>query len=129
MAADDVAKEVAWVAASAPLNGILEIAGPDLFRMDEFIRRGLKARNNPREVVTDPHARYFGAELAERTLLPAGREQIGETTFEEWSATSTRTPAAHQQTSGALPASAPPTGSSMPMAAYTPMINWQDDPR
>jgi uncharacterized protein YbjT (DUF2867 family) len=128
-AADDVAKQVAWVAASAPLNGILEIAGPDLFRMDEFIRRGLKARNNPREVVTDPHARYFGAELAERTLLPAGREQIGETTFEEWSATSTRTPAAHQQTSGALPASAPPTGSSMPMAAYTPMINWQDDPR
>ena len=53
----------------------------------------------------------------------------GETTFEEWSATSTPTPAAHEQTSGALLANAPPTGSSSPMAAYTPMINWQDDPR
>ena len=128
IAAEDVAKEVAWVAASAPLNGILEIAGPDLLRMDEFIRRGLKARNDPREVVTDPHARYFGAELAEHSLVPAGREKIGETTFEEWSATSTPTPA-HAQTSGPLLANALPTGLSSPMASYTPMINWQDDPR
>jgi hypothetical protein len=58
--------------------------------MDEFIRRGLKARNDPRGVVTDPHARYFGAELAERTLLAAGCEQIGETTCEEWSVTPAR---------------------------------------
>jgi len=129
MAADDVAKEVAWVAANAPLNGTLEIAGPDLFWMDEFLRRGLKARNDPREVVTDSHARYFGAELAEHTLLPAGREQIGETSFEVWSGNSAPRPAASEQTSGALPANALPTSSSPPLPAYTPMVDWQDDPR
>jgi hypothetical protein len=66
--------------------------------MDEFFLRDLKARNDPREVVTDPHARYYGAELAERTLLPAGREQVGEMTFEDWSESSTPATAAGAQT-------------------------------
>ncbi len=130
IAADDVAQAVSRVAMGAPLNGIIEIAGPDLFRMDEFIRRGLKARNDPREVVTDPHARYFGAELAERSLLPMGREQIGETTFEEWSTSPTPASAAGERTPGAPRATrAAPATVSADMAAYTPMIDWQTDPR
>jgi len=130
IAADDVAQAVSGVAVGAPLNGIVEIAGPDLFRMDEFIRRGLKARNDPREVVTDPHARYFGAELAERSLLPTGREQIGETTFEEWSEISISAPRGGARTPGApLATSVVPAPESTPMVAYNPMIDWQDDPR
>src|SRR5262245_35110585 len=63
MAADDVAKAVAMIAVDAPLNGTVEVAGPQQFRFDELIRYSLGARNDPREVVVDPHARYFGAEL------------------------------------------------------------------
>ena len=84
MAADDVAKAVARVAEGAPLNGIMEVAGPKQFRLDELIRIGLKARNDAREVVADPEARYFGAKLAERTLLPGSDAGIGETRFEDW---------------------------------------------
>jgi len=84
IAADDVASAVARVAVGAPLNGTIEIAGPEQFRFDEFIRRGLSARNDPREVVVDPHARYFGAELKERTLVPAGEAQLGVTYFNDW---------------------------------------------
>src|SRR5712664_2526119 len=63
MAADDVAKAVARVAVGTPLNGMVEVAGPEAFRFDELIRYGLAAYKDPREVVADPHARYFGAEL------------------------------------------------------------------
>jgi uncharacterized protein YbjT (DUF2867 family) len=84
MAADDVAKAVGKVAAGAPLNGTVEIAGPDLFRFDELIRQGLTARNDPREVVVDPHARYFGAELDERSLIPAEGARLGEIHLQEW---------------------------------------------
>ena len=84
MAADDVAKAVAKVAVGAPVNGTVEVAGPQQFRFDELIRQGLGARNDPREVVVDPHARYFGAELAERALVPAGDARLGETRFQEW---------------------------------------------
>lgn len=73
MAAEDVAKAVARVAVGGPVNGIVEVAGPQQFRFDELIRQGLAARNDPREVVADPHARYFGAELGERSLIPWGR--------------------------------------------------------
>ena len=85
IAADDVAKAVGRVAVSAPVNGIVEIAGPQQFRFDEFIRLGLGARHDPREVVADPHARYFGAELGERTLVPGAADaRLGEIRFEEW---------------------------------------------
>jgi len=84
MAADDVASAVAKVAMESPLNGTIEIAGPEKFRFDEFVRRGLSARNDPREVVLDPHAQYFGAELKERTLVPAGEAQLGPTYFNDW---------------------------------------------
>lgn len=84
MAADDVASAVGRVAMGSPLNGTLEIAGPEQFRFDDFVRRGLSARKDPREVVVDPHARYFGAELAERTLVPAGEAQLGPTYFKDW---------------------------------------------
>ena len=84
MAADDVASEVARIAAGTPLNGTVEIAGPDLFRLDDLIRRELAARNDPREVISDPHARYFGGELSERTLVPGDDARLGETHFENW---------------------------------------------
>jgi hypothetical protein len=62
----------------------VEVAGPEQFRLDEFVRRGLSARNDPREVLANQHARYFGAELHERTLLPADGARLGETRFEDW---------------------------------------------
>jgi len=84
MAADDVAKAVAAVAAGAPVNGMVEVAGPQQFPFDELIRQGLAARNDPRRVVADPHARYFGAELRERSLVPAADARLSETSFQEW---------------------------------------------
>jgi len=84
IAAEDVAKAVARVAVSAPVNGIVEIAGPQQFRFDEFIRLGLGARQDPRVVMADPHARYFGTELGERTLVPSGDAKLGEVRFEDW---------------------------------------------
>jgi uncharacterized protein YbjT (DUF2867 family) len=84
MAADDVAKAVTRIAVGEPLNGTVDVAGPQQFRFDELIRQGLSARNDPREVVVDPHARYFGAELGERSLVPAGDARLGEIRFQEW---------------------------------------------
>jgi uncharacterized protein YbjT (DUF2867 family) len=84
MAADDVAGAVCRVAIGPPLNGIVEIGGPEQFRFDELIRRGLGARKDQRDVIADPHARYFGAELNERSLVPGDDAQLGETRFEDW---------------------------------------------
>ena len=84
MAADDVASEVCRVAVGPPLNGIVEIAGPERFRLDELIRERLKAENDPREVITDPQASYFGITPSERTLLPSADARIAETRFDEW---------------------------------------------
>jgi uncharacterized protein YbjT (DUF2867 family) len=84
MAADDVATAVVRVAVGPPLNGTVEVAGPEEFRFDDLIRRALRARNDPRDVIADPHARYFGAELGERSLVPAGEARLGEIRFEEW---------------------------------------------
>jgi uncharacterized protein YbjT (DUF2867 family) len=84
MAADDVAKAVGKVAVDAPVNGTVEVAGPQQFRFDELIRHGLAASNDPREVVADPHARYFGAELGERSLIPWGEARLGDIRFDEW---------------------------------------------
>jgi uncharacterized protein YbjT (DUF2867 family) len=84
MAAEDVATAVARVAAGPPLNGIVELAGPEQFRLDEIVRRYLGARDDSRSVIADPRARYYGAQLEERTLVPAGNATIGETRFEDW---------------------------------------------
>jgi uncharacterized protein YbjT (DUF2867 family) len=84
MAADDVASAVARVAVASPLNGIVEVAGPEQFRFDELIRLGLSARKDPREVIADPRARYFGTELSERSLVPGDDAQLGETRFDDW---------------------------------------------
>jgi uncharacterized protein YbjT (DUF2867 family) len=85
IAASDVSAAVAEAAVGAPVNGTIEIAGPEQFRFDDFIRQVLRARNDDREVVADPHARYFGTELAERSLVPDdGAAALGATTFATW---------------------------------------------
>ena len=84
MAADDVAGLVGGIATGPPVNGIVEVAGPDPFRLDELIRNVLTALGDPREVVSDPEARYFGAELGERTLVPDGEATLGATRFGDW---------------------------------------------
>lgn len=84
MAADDVASGVARVAAGQPVNGIIEIAGPEQFRIDELVRRRLAALKDPREVIADANARYGGARISERTLLPGNKARLGETRFESW---------------------------------------------
>jgi uncharacterized protein YbjT (DUF2867 family) len=89
MAADDVASAVAKVAVGPPANGIVEIAGPQQFRLDDLVRQSLRDRDDPRDVVTDPHARYFGVELDERTLVPAADAQRAETRFDQWLSQST----------------------------------------
>jgi uncharacterized protein YbjT (DUF2867 family) len=83
-AAEAVAGAVGRTAVGAPVNGIVEVAGPQQFRLDEFIRRGLEERNDPREVVADPEARYFGAILGERTLLPGKDARLAETRLDDW---------------------------------------------
>jgi uncharacterized protein YbjT (DUF2867 family) len=84
MAADDVGTAVARVATEAPVNGTVEIAGPEPFRLDELMRLRLAQLNDPREVVTDPDARYSGAKVDERTLVPGKDARLGETRFETW---------------------------------------------
>jgi uncharacterized protein YbjT (DUF2867 family) len=84
MASDDVAAAVGRVAVGEPLNGIREVGGPEQFRLDELVRRYLAARNDPREVVTDDQARYSGASVSERTLVPGPDAQLGEITFDTW---------------------------------------------
>jgi uncharacterized protein YbjT (DUF2867 family) len=84
MAADDVAGAVARVATGSPLNTTVEVAGPEQFRLDALIRKGLSARHDPREVTADPHALYFGSELGERTLVPGSDARLGEIHFEDW---------------------------------------------
>src|SRR5215471_6152467 len=84
MAADDVARAVGRVALGTPVNGTVEVAGPQQFRLDEFIRQGLRARNDSREVVADPQAGYYGMDVDERALVPGSDARLGETRFEDW---------------------------------------------
>jgi uncharacterized protein YbjT (DUF2867 family) len=84
IAADDVAAVISDVAVGTPLNGTVEIAGPDQFRFDELIRDFLRAKNDPREVVADKHAPYFGAELGEDSLVPTTSPRLGERHFQDW---------------------------------------------
>jgi uncharacterized protein YbjT (DUF2867 family) len=84
MAADDVASAVGRIAVGPPVNGIVEIGGPEQFRIDELARRRLASLKDPREVIADPNALYAGAKLSERTLLPDKNARLGETSFETW---------------------------------------------
>jgi uncharacterized protein YbjT (DUF2867 family) len=89
MAADDVASAVGRVAVGSPVNGTVEVGGPEKFGLDELVRQYLAARKDPREVAADPHARYYDVELSERTLLPGDDASLGETRFETWLTQST----------------------------------------
>jgi uncharacterized protein YbjT (DUF2867 family) len=84
IAADDVAAMVADVALAAPQNGIVEIAGPERAPFDEVVARYLKAMGDPREVVRDPEARYYGGRVEERSLVPLGDARLGHIGFDEW---------------------------------------------
>ena len=89
IAADDVATTLGRISVGSPVNGIIEVAGPEQFRFDELIRQAMAARNDPRDVVADPHARYYGAELSERTLVPGDDAILTETRFTDWLSQST----------------------------------------
>ncbi len=84
IAADDVAAIVAEVALAAPRNGIVEIAGPERAPFNEIVARYLKAVGDPREVVSDPEARYFGGHVEKRSLVPLGEARLGHIGFDEW---------------------------------------------
>ena len=84
IAADDVATKVARVAVGAPVNDMVEIGGPETFRFDEIVARRLRALDDAREVVADPKARYFGAVLEERTLVPDDGAETGTTRYDDW---------------------------------------------
>ena len=84
IAAEDVATVVAEVALAAPRNGIVEIAGPDRAPFDKIMARYLEAVGDPRRVVRDPAARYFGGAVEERSLVPLGEARLGRIGLEEW---------------------------------------------
>jgi len=84
IAADDVASAVGTVAVGQPINGTVEIGGPEQFRMDELVRWRLARLNDPREVVADPNARYSGAQVDDRTLVPGEGARLGVTRLETW---------------------------------------------
>src|SRR5256885_6372928 len=101
MAADDVASAVGRIAVGQPVNGIVEIGGPEKFRLDELVRRRLAPLKDPREVIADPNARYSGAKISEKTLLPGNNALLGETCFETWlTQPAAQIPSAHAQATG-----------------------------
>jgi uncharacterized protein YbjT (DUF2867 family) len=84
MSASDVAQAVGRVAVGPALNGMVEVAGPERFRLDELVRQGLRAWQDPREVVADPSAYYYGSPVDELSLVPGDGARIAETRFEVW---------------------------------------------
>jgi len=86
---DDVVAELAEIALGQPLNGIVEIGGPERFQFTDFIARALSAKNDTRRVVGEPRGRYFGSELKEKSLVPGEASRIGKTRFEAWSRATT----------------------------------------
>jgi uncharacterized protein YbjT (DUF2867 family) len=84
MAADDVAAALAKVAAASPVNGMVEIGGPEKFRLNEIVQRRLTALHDPREVIRDAQAGYYGIQVSERSLIPGDDAKLGETRFESW---------------------------------------------
>ena len=99
MAADDVATAIGKIAVGQPVNGIVEIGGPEQFRLDELVQRRLATVKDPREVVADPNALYSGAKISERTLVPGNNARLGETRFETW--LTQQIPSAQSQSTGA----------------------------
>jgi uncharacterized protein YbjT (DUF2867 family) len=89
IAADDVAAALTDVALAEPLNGTIEIAGPEPIRMEEFARRFLSASRDPRKVTADVHAHYFGAELNDQSLTPGDKARLGQTSYANWLSHST----------------------------------------
>ncbi len=81
---DDVVSVLAEIALGQPANGTLEVGGPERFRFDAFIGRALSAKSDKRKVVADLHARYFGTELGEESLVPSGTARIGQMRFDAW---------------------------------------------
>src|SRR5215469_14927813 len=84
MAADDVATGLGQVAVGQPVNGMVDIGGPEQFQLEVFVREGLAAAKDPREVVGDPHARYYGIAVDEQTLVPENDAKLGKTRFADW---------------------------------------------
>jgi len=105
MAADDVASAVGRIAVGPPLNGTVEIGGPEQFRLDDLVRRRLAALKDPREVIADPRALYSGAKISERTLVPGKDARLGETRFDTWL----------EQSGAQIPSAPPqPSGTGVP---------------
>lgn len=96
IAANDVAAAVAAVATNPPLNGVVEVAGPEEASLVAIVRQALSARDDRRSVVADPGARYFGAQLQTRTLVPGDDARIASTRFEEWLSQSANTALSHR---------------------------------
>ncbi len=94
MASDDVARALAGVCVGAPALGVVEVAGPRQYRLDELVRYALGELQDPRVVVADPGARYFAAELEERILIPGENADLGEIGFEAWLGRRLATPVA-----------------------------------
>ncbi len=90
MAADDVASAVGRIALASPRNGTVEMGGPERFRLDELARLNLTALNDPREVITDPQAGYYGVQVSEKSLLPGDDAQLGARRFQDWLNQSTK---------------------------------------
>ena len=84
MASDDVASAIARIATGSPVNGMVEIGGPEQFHLDELIRQGLAVRKDPRKVVADPQATYYGIKVTERALVPESNASLGKMRFNEW---------------------------------------------
>jgi len=84
MAADDVATALARISTKSPINSTVEIGGPQRFGLDELARRDLRARQDPRTIISDPNAHYYGIAVSERALVPDDDAQLGETHFEDW---------------------------------------------
>jgi uncharacterized protein YbjT (DUF2867 family) len=89
IASDDVAAALADAAIAEPLNDTVEVAGPESIRMDEFVRRFLSANGDPRKVITDVHALYYGIEVNDKSLIPGDNPRLGSTHFEDWLSRST----------------------------------------
>src|SRR5262245_31689037 len=81
---DDVVAVLADIALAPPVNGMVEVGGPERFRFDEFVSRTLTAKNDKRKVIADTHGRYFGTELSEQSLIPGGGARIGQTRYDAW---------------------------------------------
>jgi uncharacterized protein YbjT (DUF2867 family) len=84
IASDDVVTVLTDLTVGAPLNGTIEVAGPEKFRLDELVQRFLIANNDTRKVITDIHACYFGIELNDQSLTPGDNPRIGSTNFDQW---------------------------------------------